>query len=705
NTLKLFYIINTFVVYLVFLGPSVLLNKDNDSNDILSANLYQYLDVKNILPALLVSFLAINSFRIIYNLITKNKSIPNHTFDVGIWSLTPIIINILIFGLVAIFIDKIPSIINFNDIVLDLVGRPFKHLGNSFGSGALLTATESLMWFFGIHGGNALESVKLTAFEYSSNEVISKTFLDTFVLMGGCGTLLCFSIAIIVASNRRRSRHVTYMSMGPMIFNINEISVFGIPLVLNPIFLIPFMLVPFSSYCISYFFMSTGIIPCVTNTDVYWTTPILFSGYLATDSVWGSVLQVINLFIGVLIYLPFVKLDNYVALKSNNRIVKELTNYVKECENNTEKTHIFDLDPTLSRVAESIANKIEYDSNNGDIEMFYQPLYKDNRIYSVESLLRFKYKDNYLYPPLVINIAKEKGIFQTLSKAITKRVLHDLEGFTDVNINIRASINLQYSLIADRAFMKWFFDTIKTYNIPTTCVGIEITEESSIPIDIDMAKVFNNIREKDIKVYLDDFSMGKTSITYLQNNHFDYVKLDGSLVKNLDNERSRDIVLSIVKLGKDLDFDVIAEYVENETIVSQLSQLGCNIYQGYYYSKPLNYEDFIILLQDDLSKRHREIFEENKIALKKELKEKKAQYKKPTVDEKKKENKTKTKNTEPKKKETSTTKKTTKVPAKKTSMTKSTKNVKDEEKTTKTTKKSTNKSGTSKSSKSTTKTN
>ena len=670
NTLKLFYIVNSFIVYIVFLGPCILESEDSFKL------IREYLDVKNILPALIICFLAINSFRFTFKLITRNRSIPNHTFDLGVWSLLPIIINIFAFGFVALLIDKLPSISNFNDIVLDLIGRPFKHLGNSFGSGALLTVTESLLWFFGIHGGNALENVKNSAFAYTGNEIISKTFLDTFVLMGGCGTLLCFSIAILLASNRRRSRHITYMSLGPMAFNINEISVFGIPIVLNPIFLIPFILTPFASFGIAYFFMSTGIIPKVCNNDVYWTTPILFSGYLATDSIWGSVLQVIIIGVGVLIYLPFVKLDNYVALKTNNRIVENLTNYVKECEAKTEKTHIFDLDPTMSRVAESIANKIELDSLNGDIEMFYQPLYKDNRIYSMESLLRFKYKDNYLYPPLVINIAKEKGLFVKLSKAITKQVLHDLESFTDVNINIRASINLQYSLIADRAFMKWFFDTIKSYNIPTSCVGIEITEESSIPIDVDMAKVFENIREKDIKMYLDDFSMGKTSITYLQNNHFDYVKLDGSLVKNLDNERSQDIVLSIVKLGKDLDFDVIAEYVENIEIVDKLASLGCYIYQGYYYSKPLNFENFIILLQDDLAKRHREIFDENKKQIQKELKEKKA------VKTKKEETKVPTKSA-PKK--SSTTKKS----APKTTKSTSTKTTQKKTTTTKNTKKTT----------------
>jgi len=555
---------------------------------------------------------------------------------------------------------------NFNDIVLDLIARPFKHLGNSYGSGALLTSFESILWFFGIHGGNTLEDAKITVFELSNDKIISKAFLDTFVLMGGCGTLLSFAIATLIISKKQKNKKITYMSLGPMAFNINEITVFGIPIVLNPIYLIPFILAPFVSFSIAYIFMKTGMIPMVKH-KVFWTTPILFSGYKATGSVWGSVLQLINLSVGVLIYIPFVKLDNLVSVRAKDRNVNMLTEYVKECEKRGERTHIFDLDPRLSRIAEDVAAKIELDSNNGDIEMYYQPLYKDGKIYSLESLLRFKYNDKYLYPPLVINIAIEKDLFVLLSKAIVKRVLHDLNSFTDVNINVRASINLQYSLIADRAFMRWFYESIDLEKIPASSVGIEITEESSLPSDVNISKIFDDIRAHDIKIYLDDFSMGKTSITYLQSNKFDYVKLDGSLVRDLSNERSQDIVLSIVKLGNDLGFVVIAEYVETKEIADKLASLGCYIYQGYYYSKPLNQEKMIILLQDDLALRHRETALENKNT-EKETKKKETKKEEPVKTKTtKKTASTKTKSTTNKVSKTTTKKNETKSNATKNS--------------------------------------
>lgn len=88
--------------------------------------------------------------------------------------------------------------------------------------------------------------------------------------------------------------------------------------------------------------------------------------------------------------------------------------------------------------------------------------------------------------------------------------------------------------------------------------------------------------------------MGNSSMTYLQNSNFSYVKLDGALVKEmLDNERSRDIIETICQLANKLKFKIIAEFVENEQQRDELHKLGCDIYQGYFYKKALPYDEFI----------------------------------------------------------------------------------------------------------------
>lgn len=107
------------------------------------------------------------------------------------------------------------------------------------------------------------------------------------------------------------------------------------------------------------------------------------------------------------------------------------------------------------------------------------------------------------------------------------------------------------------------------------------------------------LREAGHRLLVDDFGMGHTSLTYLQSELFDVVKLDGSLVKNLsEKETNQTIVSSVVELGDKLGLDLIAEYVEDEEQKELLHRLGCDWYQGYFYSKPVTIEELIVFMKE-----------------------------------------------------------------------------------------------------------
>ena len=116
------------------------------------------------------------------------------------------------------------------------------------------------------------------------------------------------------------------------------------------------------------------------------------------------------------------------------------------------------------------------------------------------------------------------------------------------------TINLRLELLIDEEFMNFLFEEVKKSNLADYAFGIELTEETYLPSSLDLSSVFKKIHENKISIYLDDFSMGSTSLTYLQNNHFDYVKLDGSLVSNIENERSKNIIGSIISFLLDFFF-------------------------------------------------------------------------------------------------------------------------------------------------------
>lgn len=92
--------------------------------------------------------------------------------------------------------------------------------------------------------------------------------------------------------------------------------------------------------------------------------------------------------------------------------------------------------------------------------------------------------------------------------------------------------------------------------------------------------------------------MGQTSLNYLRDNNFRFVKLDGSLVRQVtDNARCREIISSIVSLGSTLGFQVVAEWVENEAIRDHLLTLGCKVYQGYLYSPAIPLKELLAFAQ------------------------------------------------------------------------------------------------------------
>ena len=233
--------------------------------------------------------------------------------------------------------------------------------GGGLGGTLLLVFGIHIFWFFGIHGGNVMDSIMVSAFgenlihntsQYALNhdafdeqlDIISKGFLDTFVFMGGAGTSLCIIIAVLIIARSRYMRSIAKMGGVFALFNMNEIMLFGFPVILNPILLIPFLLTPLTITLVSWSAMSLGLVARVV-TEVHWAMPPLISGYLATGGhLSGSILQVINIAAGILIYLPFIRLmdrravqkealeaDNTVLLKNTlNTVIEKIHNSTGE---------------------------------------------------------------------------------------------------------------------------------------------------------------------------------------------------------------------------------------------------------------------------------------------------------------------------------------------------------------------------------------
>ncbi|MCC0670889.1 PTS sugar transporter subunit IIC/EAL domain-containing protein [Clostridioides sp. ES-S-0145-01] len=539
-------------------------------------------------------------------------------FNMVVSAIIPFITVVFLFSILRVIVINLIGSSNFQDIFYNLFSNIFNSMGRNLMSALLFIFLMHFMWFFGIHGSNVLDTVAKNLFENGMaininlvnnnqlpTEIFTKTFFDTMVLFGGCGALLCLVIAIFLSEKRINVRKLAKIASIPALFNINEMLVFGIPIVFNYIMFIPFIITPMILTITSYVAMSTGIVPC-TVSAVEWTSPIFLSGYMATDSIRGSLLQLFNLCVGVMIYIPFIKMsqNRYIYMFKNN--IENLTNLVKKCELTGEQPNILNHSGKIGSISKMLASDLKFAMKKEDIEIFYQPQVNyDGNIVGAEGLLRWRHSiGGFIYPPLVILLAKEEGFLDELGEYIINKACVDLKKSESLLINpIKFSVNISPDQLNTPNLPEQIKNIIENNNINPNMLGIEITEQVALSGSQIIIDRINAIHDLGIKLIMDDFGMGHSSLVYLQNNNFDIVKLDGSLVKEiLTNKRSSEIIMSIVNLSKNLDFDIIVEYVENLNQRDKLYGLGCEIYQGYYYSKAIPFEEFIDYANRELAK-------------------------------------------------------------------------------------------------------
>lgn len=114
-------------------------------------------------------------------------------------------------------------------------------------------------------------------------------------------------VIMIFLCKSKQLKQIGSLAAPAGIFNVNEPVIFGLPIVLNPTIFIPWIVAPLVNVIICYFAMASGIVPCTTGITVPWTTPIFLSGMLATNSVMGGILQLVEFAVVFVIWFPFLK--------------------------------------------------------------------------------------------------------------------------------------------------------------------------------------------------------------------------------------------------------------------------------------------------------------------------------------------------------------------------------------------------------------
>ena len=556
-----------------------------------------------VFTAMFCAIAATKLFYYFYRLISKEYRFhsPGSGMDYrnSLSAIYPVLFTILIFVGMNLLIQAACHVDNLNDLITNAIVGLFHDLNDGLGVGVLYLFVLNFLWMFGIHGGNAMEQVAQTYLvpnDVSANVAISKSFLDNFALIGGCGTAICLLLAILLFARSRDSRQLARSAGPAVLFNINELLVSGLPIVLNPIMMIPFILTPICSLLIAYGATAVGFLP-VAQQAVTWTTPVFFSGYLASGSYRGVLVQVVVVAVGTAIYAPFVCLSERFRKSQAEMLLHELTEYFKSRQAEEKTVLLLDRHDSLGTLARNITAQLRVDVEEGRLLLGYQPqIHADQGIVGAEALLRWKYMGEMVYPPLLVALAQEDGFFDQLTECVVQQAMSVCGEILREGREFNVSVNITAEQMNNPKFVEKVIRYAKNDQVEGH-FGLEITEESSVDKMKNIPAHISRLKSLGIRALVDDFSMGSTSLKYLQHNSFYAVKLDGSLVKGVvDNPRNQEIIASIVKLGKSLDFVVIAEYVETEEIRDTLRSLGCFLYQGYLYSPAVPYEKLTELL-------------------------------------------------------------------------------------------------------------
>lgn len=237
-----------------------------------------------------------------------------------------------------------------------------------------------------------------------------------------------------------------------------------------------------------------------------------------------------------------------------------------------------------------------------ELQLYYQPQVRlsDNKIIGVEALLRWISDDRQVISPSsFIPVAEESGLILPLSEWVMQTACRQARLWQDeMQESLCMAINISPRHFRDENFSSRLRGIIGQTGIDPKKLDLEITE-SLIMQDVDRSvDIMRNFKSLGGTVSIDDFGTGYSSLSYLKKFPLDKLKIDKSFVDEIDiNQKDEGLAKTIITMGHGLGLTVVAEGVETKRQLEKLRELGCDIIQGYYYSRPLPADEMTQLLR------------------------------------------------------------------------------------------------------------
>jgi len=228
----------------------------------------------------------------------------------------------------------------------------------------------------------------------------------------------------------------------------------------------------------------------------------------------------------------------------------------------------------------------------GELLMNYQPQVdlRTGRVQRVEALVRWQHPERGLIPPnQFINLAERTGLMKSVTEWVVGEAARQSAEWHARGVEIVVTVNLSAENLRDPDLLPMIRDSLSAHGADPTSFGVEITETSIMRQPDHALRIIQELNDLGVRIAIDDFGTGYSSLGYLKRFPAHELKIDRSFVKDMREDGNDAIIVgAIIDLGHKLGLDVLAEGVEDEETLNSLLVAGCDLIQGYYFSRPLS---------------------------------------------------------------------------------------------------------------------
>jgi len=240
-----------------------------------------------------------------------------------------------------------------------------------------------------------------------------------------------------------------------------------------------------------------------------------------------------------------------------------------------------------------------------NLELYFQPKMDifSRQVIGVEALLRWNHPEHGFIPPeQIVELAEHTGTISALTYWVIDQALEQVTAWQAKGINLEVSVNVSAHNLREERFVNDIRTIVERHEFPCQLLTLEITENAMMENPTRAIDILKDLDEMGIKLAVDDYGTGFSSLSYLSKLPVDELKIDKSFVFEMDKDRNNEtIVRSTIELAHNLGLNVVAEGIESELVWNILRSFGCDQGQGYYMSKPLPVAELEVWLSNGQS--------------------------------------------------------------------------------------------------------